>query len=51
MTREVVHSGDDATVYNRDAVIEGVYDGVARVRFADTGTLSYVPHDDVEVRE
>ena len=45
------HSGDEATVYGRDAVIERVHDGVARVRFADTGALSYVPHDDVEVHK
>jgi len=47
----VLRSGDDATVYNRGAAIERVYDDVARVRFADNGGLSYVPHDDVEVRD
>jgi len=47
----VRNSGDDATVYNRDAVIERVHDDVVRVRFADTGTLSYVPHGGVEVQE
>jgi len=47
----VLREGDNATVYNRDAVIERVYDDVARVRYEDTGALAYVPHDDVEVSD
>jgi hypothetical protein len=36
------------TIWSRPATVEQRYSDVARVRFEDTGSLAYVPREEVD---